>query len=319
MVSQKVKFKIPMKNHIQKNKSYTVSTNLVYEHNNTRNTVNRLITALAALFAFISLVPLILVIGYVIIKGASQINLDLFILEPEPPGYDLDFAGGIGNAIVGTLVITLMATFISIPVGVGGGIYLAEYSKGGILSKFVRFGVNVLAGIPSIIAGVFIYAVVVVSKIIFGSTFSGIAGALALSILILPIVIKTTDEGLKLVPDDLRKGALGVGASMFTTIINVTLPSAFKNIATGIVLGLARAAGETAPLIFTALFSYYHISSMQDILSEMSSLSVLIYNFALEPYEAQNQLAWAASFVLVLLVLMLNIFARIIAKATSDS
>ena len=133
----------------------------------------------------------------------------------------------------------------------------------------------------------------------------------------LPTIIKTTDEALKLVSDDLRKAAIGIGASKFTMITNITLPAAFSSIVTGILLALARAAGETAPLIFTALFSYYHISSFNDIFYEMSSLSVLIYNFALEPYNAQNQLAWAASFILIFIVLLLNIFSRLFSKGKS--
>jgi len=291
---------------------------LIYKPNLKRNYIERFFTIVSALFATIAILPLILVLSYVLIKGGSYINLEILTLEPQPPGDDLASAGGIGNAIVGTFIITSIASIISIPIGVGGGIYLAEYSKGGTFSRFIRFGTNVLSAVPSIIAGVFIYALIVVTKIIFGSMFSGIAGGMALSILMLPTVIKTTDEGLKLVPSELRKASLGIGASMFTTVTRVTLPNAFRPIATGVVLGLARAAGETAPLIFTALFSYYHITGFSDIFYEMSSLSVLIYNFALEPYNAQNELAWAASFVLVILLLAMNILSRLLTKVTSN-
>tara|TARA_Y100001968_G_scaffold321506_1_gene356036 strand:+ start:35199 stop:36092 length:894 start_codon:yes stop_codon:yes gene_type:complete len=283
---------------------------LNYKNLSKRNISEKIYNLISMFFAIIAILPLIFVISYVIIKGGSTINWNILIQVPNPPGDDLNSAGGIGNAIIGTLIISSIASIISIPVGVGGGIYLAEYSKGGNFAKFIRFGTNVLAGIPSIIAGLFIYAIIVVTKILWGSMFSGIAGGMALSILMLPSVIKTTDEGLKLVPDDLRKGALSVGASMFTTIIRITLPNAIRPIATGIVLGLARAAGETAPLIFTALFSYYHITGIGDLLYEMSSLSVLIYNFALEPYAAQNDLAWAASFVLVILLLSVNLISK---------
>tara|TARA_Y100001968_G_scaffold332452_1_gene390669 strand:- start:12090 stop:12980 length:891 start_codon:yes stop_codon:yes gene_type:complete len=284
-----------------------------------RNLSESFFTILSGVFALIAILPLIFVIAYVIVKGGSQINWDVLTLEPQPPGDDLQNAGGIGNAIVGTFIISTIASLISIPIGIGGGVYLAEYSKGGSFSKFIRFGTNVLAGVPSIIAGVFVYAVIVVTKVIMGSMFSGIAGGIALSILMLPTVIKTTDEGLKLVSDDLRKASLGVGASMFTTIIKITLPAALKSIATGVVLGLARAAGETAPLIFTALFSYYHINGINDIFYEMSSLSVLIYNFALEPYKAQNELAWAASFILVILLLAMNILSKYISNLASKN
>jgi len=231
----------------------------------------------------------------------------------------LDAADKLNPALIGTLIITTIASIIAIPVGVGGGIYLAEYSKGGPFSRFIRFGVNILAGVPSIIAGVFIYALVVSTKILFGSMYSGLAGGMALSILMLPTVIKTTDEGLKLVPNELRYASLGVGASMYTTILKVTLPSAIRSIATGVVLGIARAAGETAPLIFTALFSYYYITGFGDLFYEMGSLAVLIYNFALEPYDAQNKLAWAASFILVLSILSVNIFSRILAAFTEKT
>ncbi len=284
--------------------------NLRYEPTLKRNIWNNILTVLSGIFSIISILPLILVISYVLIKGGSYINLETLILEPEPPGDDLLSAGGIGPAITGTFIMTLIASIISIPVGVGGGIYLAEYSKSNRFANFIRFGSNVLAGVPSIIAGVFIYAIIVSTKILFGSMFSGIAGGMSLSILMLPTIIKTTDEALKLVPNNMRIAALGIGASKFTMITNVTLPAAFRSISTGILLALARAAGETAPLIFTALFSRYYVSSFDDIFYEMGSLSVLIYNFALEPYEAQNQLAWAASFVLVVILLGLNILSR---------
>jgi phosphate transport system permease protein len=290
--------------------NYSSKKSLTFNPSLTRNIGNKALTITSAFFAFISVLPLILVISYVLIKGGSYINLDTLILEPEPPGDDLLSAGGIGPAITGTFIMTIIASIISIPVGVGAGVYLAEYSKSGRFANFVRFGSNVLAGVPSIIAGVFIYAIIVSTKILFGSMFSGIAGGISLSILMLPTIIKTTDEALKLVPDNLRKAALGIGASKVIMISHITLPSAFNSISTGILLAIARAAGETAPLIFTALFSRYYITSIDDLFYEMGSLSVLIYNFALEPYEAQNQLAWAASFILVVVLLSLNILSR---------
>jgi len=302
--SKKVKLKIPMK------VEYKLKNNLTYNPSLKRNIWEKILTITSGLFACLAVLPLLLVISYVLIKGGSYINFETLILEPEPPGDDLISAGGIGPAITGTFIMTLIASIISIPVGVGGGIYLAEYSKSGRFAKFIRFGSNVLAGVPSIIAGVFVYAIIVSTKILFGSMFSGIAGGISLSILMLPTIIKTTDESLKLVSNDLRRAAYGVGASKFTMISNITLPAAFRSISTGILLALARAAGETAPLIFTALFSRYYITSFDDLFYEMGSLSVLIYNFALEPYEAQNQLAWSASFILIMLLLSLNILSR---------
>jgi len=299
MGCQKIKPKILMSN-----------SKLLYNSSSRRNIWNKVFTITSAVFATISVLPLLLVISYVLIKGGSYINIETLILEPEPPGDDLISAGGIGPAITGTFIMTLIASLISIPIGVGGGIFLAEYSKSDRFADFIRFGSNVLAGVPSIIAGVFIYSIIVSTKILFGSMFSGIAGGISLSILMLPTIIKTTDEALKLVPNDMRRAAFGVGASKFTMITNITLPAAFRSISTGILLALARAAGETAPLIFTALFSRYYITSFDDLFYEMGSLSVLIYNFALEPYEAQNQLAWAASFILVIVLLSLNILSR---------
>ena len=159
--------------------NYTSQKSLTYNPSLTRNIGNKALTIVSALFAIISVLPLILVISYVLIKGGSYINLDTLILEPEPPGDDLLSAGGIGPAITGTFIMSVIASIISIPVGVGGGIYLAEYSKSGKFAKFIRFGSNVLAGVPSIIAGVFIYAIIVSTKILFGSMFRGIAGGIS--------------------------------------------------------------------------------------------------------------------------------------------
>ena len=280
---------------------------LAYKHGLKRNLISRLLTLIAGLFSGIAVLPLIAVLIYVLIKGGQKISFTLFTELPPPPGLE---GGGIGNAIIGSFVVTIIAALIAIPVGVGGGIYLAEYSRGGRFAQFIRFGTNVLSGVPSIIAGVFIYGTIVTSRLLFGNAYSAAAGGMALSILMLPTVIKTTDEGLKLVSDDLRRGALGIGASKFVTVVRITLPTAFTPIATGVVLSIARAAGETAPLIFTALFSPFWSGGIDGIFNPIATLSVLIYNFAIMPYEAQNELAWAASFVLVLFILVMNLFAR---------
>ena len=284
---------------------------LSYKSGLGRNISSRVLTVIAGIFSAIAVLPLLLVLGYVLLKGASKISLTLLTELPPPPGLE---GGGIGNAILGTLVVTMIAGMVAIPVGVGGGIFLAEYSSGGSFAQFIRFGTNVLSGVPSIIAGVFIYGTIVTSRIVFGNAYSALAGGLALSILMLPTVIKTTDEGLKLVPDDLRRGALGVGASRFVTIFRITLPTAFTPIATGVVLAIARAAGETAPLIFTALFSPFW---SEGIFNPIATLSVLIYNFAIMPYETQNELAWAASFILVSMILALNLLSRWLARFAS--
>ncbi|MGC6483574.1 MAG: phosphate ABC transporter permease PstA [Synechococcus sp.] len=284
---------------------------LTFKKTRPRNLVGTVFTALAGLFALIAVLPLLLVLGYVLYKGASKLSLDLFFLEQPAPGLD---GGGIGNAIQGSLIVTLIASALAIPIGIGGGVFLAEYSRGGWFAQFIRFGTNVLSGVPSIIAGVFIYSAIVSTRVLLGNAYSAVAGGIALAVLMLPTVIKTTDEGLKLVPDDHRRAALGVGASRFVTIVRITLPSASRSIATGIVLAIARAAGETAPLIFTALYSPWWADG---IFNPIGTLSVLIYKFATQPYEVQNELAWAASFVLVVFILILNLTARWINQLTS--
>ena len=289
------------------------ASELSYKPFQPRNIRSRALSFLAALFAAIAVLPLILVLGYVLVQGGSKISLALLTQLPPPPGLE---DGGIANAIVGTLVVTAIAALIAVPVGVGGGVFLAEYSRSGWFAQFIRFGTNVLAGVPSIIAGVFIYGTIVTSRILFGNAYSAVAGGMALAVLMLPKVIKTTDEGLKLVPDDLRRGALGVGASRFVTVVRITLPAALTPIATGVVLGIARAAGETAPLIFTALFSPFwsDLLTTDGIFAPIATLSVMIYNFAIMPYEFHNELAWAASFVLVVMILALNLFSRWLAR-----
>ncbi|MEC8608252.1 MAG: phosphate ABC transporter permease PstA [Prochlorococcaceae cyanobacterium] len=285
--------------------SFKAKGDLLFKPGLLRNQGNRLMTGIAAAFSVIAIIPLIAVILFVLIKGFAFLRPAMFFELPPVPGQEM--GGGIGNAFLGTFIVTGLSCLFAIPVGVGGGIYLAEYGGENKFSEFIRFGTNVLAGVPSIIAGVFIYGLIVSSRILFGSTFSAVAGGLALSVLMLPTIIKTTDEGLKLVPQELRWGALGVGASKFVTTIKVVVPSAIAPIATGIVLGIARSAGETAPLIFTAFFSPYWPDGL---LEPMATMSVMIFNYAIMPYEAQVQLAWAASFVLVIMILAMNLLAR---------
>jgi phosphate transport system permease protein len=269
-----------------------------------RNRLDQSLTALAGVFSTIAVLPLILVLLYVLIQGGRLISINLFTQLPPAPGLE---GGGIGNALIGTVTVTFIASLIAIPVGVGGGVFLAEYSKGGWFAQFIRVGNDILAGVPSIIAGVFVYGAIVATRVFFGQSYSAAAGGIALAVLMLPTVIKTTDEGLKLVPRELTWGAIGVGASKFVTITRITLPSAFTPIATGVVLAIARAAGETAPLIFTALFSPFW---PEGIFNPIATMSVLIFNFAIMPFEAQNELAWAASFILVVMILAANLFAR---------
>jgi phosphate transport system permease protein len=289
---------------------FTERLSLHYDPSLKRNRFNQIATAIAGIFAVIAVIPLFLVLIYVLIQGGRLLSLRLLTELPPAPGLE---GGGIGNAILGTIVVTLIAAMIAIPVGVGGGVYLSEYAQNGWFSRFVRFGNDVLAGVPSIICGVFIYSLIVATRVFFDQSFSAMAGGIALSVLMLPTVIKTTYEGLLLVPQELRWGAYGVGASRFVTITRITLPAAFTPIATGVVLGIARAAGETAPLIFTALFSPFW---PEGVFNPIATMSVLIFNFAIMPYEAQNELAWAASFVLVIMILGANLLARWISRVS---
>ncbi|MES1021920.1 phosphate ABC transporter permease PstA [Gloeocapsa sp. BRSZ] len=268
-----------------------------------RTAIDLALTVLAFVLLGIALLPLGLVLAFVIIRGGSRLNLDLFTGQIPAAGLE---EGGIAPAIVGTLMVVGIAAAISIPFGVLAGIYLSEFSKGKI-ARWIRFFTNVLSGVPSIIMGLFAYGVVVLTT----DTFSAFAGGFALAILMLPIVVRTTDESLQLVPKQVRWASTGVGASNFQTVLKIVLPAALGAILTGVTLAIARAAGETAPLIFTALFSQFWPTG---IWQPIPTLSVLVYNFAAVPYENQQELAWAASLILVLLILLTSIIARIAAR-----
>lgn len=256
-------------------------------------------TLLAGACLIIALIPLFLVLFYVLTQGANRLNLDLFTKLPPPPGLK---GGGVGNAIIGTLMTVGIGTLISLPFGVLAAVYLSEFSKG-TTARWIRFATNVLAGVPSIIAGIFAYGIIVVTM----GGFSAVAGGVALAVLMLPTIIRTTDEALQIVPQDIRWASAGVGASNYQTVLRIVLPAAVPAIITGVTLAIARAAGETAPLIFTALNSPFW---PRGIWKPTPSLSVLIYNFASVPFEAQKELAWAASFLLVVLILLTSILAR---------
>lgn len=269
-----------------------------------RTLFNTVMTVLAFICGILALIPLLAVLYYVIIRGFSSLNLNIFTELPPAP-----FAknGGFGNAILGTLLMVSIAAIISIPFGVLAAIYLTEFSSPKF-ARWIRFATNVLSGVPSIIAGVFAYGIVVLTlvKLNLGS-YSALGGGFALAILMLPIIVRTTDEALQLVPQDLRQASVGLGATNFQTVLQVVLPTALPAIMTGCTLSIARAAGETAPLIFTALFSSFWPDS---ILKPTASLAVLVYNFATSPYQSWQSLAWAASLILVLMVLITSIIAR---------
>jgi len=257
----------------------------------------------------LALLPLLAVLIYVLAQGLTRINLDSFTKLPPPPMVP---GGGFGNAILGTAIMVAIGMLISVPFGVLAAVYLSEFSSGKI-AEWTRFATNVLSGVPSIIVGVFAYAVIVLDPLglISYKGYSAWAGGFALSILMLPIIVRTTDEALKLVPQELRQASIGLGATSFQTVFGVVLPAAIPAILTGVTLAVARAAGETAPLLFTALFTQFWPNWGNGLFEPTASLSVLVFNFAIVPFKNQQELAWAASLILVLLVLLTSIISRI--------
>ncbi|MEH2284753.1 MAG: phosphate ABC transporter permease PstA [Nostoc sp.] len=269
-----------------------------------RTLFNTVMTVVAFTCGVLALLPLLAVLSYVIIKGFSSLNLAVFV---ELPPKALQKGGGFGNAILGTLLMVGIAALISIPFGVLGAIYITEFSSARV-ARWVRFAANVLSGVPSIIAGVFAYGIVVLTlvKLNLGS-YSALGGGFALAILMLPIILRTTDEALQLVSQDLRQASVGLGATNFQTVSQVVLPAALPAIVTGATLAIARASGETAPLLFTALFSNFWPDSL---FQPTASLAVLVYKYAISPFKNWQSLAWAASLILVLMVLITSIIAR---------
>lgn len=264
-----------------------------------RNIVGIFLTVLAFTLLVMGLMPLFLVLIYVMIQGANRLNWALFT---ELPPAALQSGGGIANALVGTIILVGMGALISVPIGILAAIYLSEFSSSRI-ARWIRFACNVLSGVPSIIIGIFAYGVIVLNT----NSFSAYAGGFALAVLMLPIIVRATDEALQLVPQEIRWASVAVGASSFHTILQIVLPAALPAILTGVTLAVARAAGETAPLIFTALFTQFWPTQL---LQPIPSLAVLIYNYATVPYQNQQELAWAASLILVLLILLSSIVSR---------
>lgn len=262
-----------------------------------------IMTAIAGFFTILAIIPLLIILGYLLGKGISSLRLQVFTELPPPPLVD---GGGFGNAILGTVIMVGIGAALSVPIGVMAAIYLSEFSRGK-LADAIRFATNVLSGVPSIIIGVFAYTVVVLTT----RTYSAWAGGFALAILMLPIIVRTTDEALKLVPQEVRQASIGIGANDYQTVLQVVLPAAIPAIITGVTLAVARAAGETAPLLFTALFTQFWPNWDELLVEPTASLAVLVYNFAIVPFQNQQDLAWAAAFILILLVLLTSIISRI--------
>ena len=259
-------------------------------------------TTLTATCAVFATVILVLIIGYIAFQGVSSLSFEFLVETPKPVGE----GGGIGNAIAGSAMMTLLAALIGLPIGIAAGVYLAEFGRNWF-GNTVRFIADTLIGIPSIITGIFVYTVVVLPM----GRQSGLAGGIALAIIMLPIVARTTEEMIRLVPNSMREGALALGAPQWRVSWDIVLPAAASGIATGAMLAIARVTGETAPLLFTALNSrFYNFYYDQP----MSSLTVQIFNYATGPYEVEHAMAWAATLILVGLILLINILVRFLTR-----
>lgn len=269
-----------------------------------RTAMNFALNLIVASMTIFALVPLFSVLWMLLWRGGQKLSLALFTQLPPAP---LEAGGGFGNAIAGTLVMVGLAVLMSVPVGLLSAIYLAQ-TRGGRVAQVVRFSAKVLTGFPSILAGVFAYGAIVLVT----GGYSSIAGAVALSILMLPTIILTSEEAIRMVPTRMKEAAFGMGATNTQAVLMVLLPTALPGILTGVMLAVARAAGETAPLMFTALFSNYWLWShgRAELMKPTASLAVLIYNFAGMPFQNQVELAWAAALVLVLLVLAANLIGQ---------
>ena len=264
-----------------------------------RKILSSLFVAACALSVALALVPLVFIMFFVVSEGIQSLNLDFFIHDPRPVG---EVGGGMRNAIVGTLMLTGLAAAMAVPIGVVSGIYLSEY-RGTRFASTVRFAADTLNGVPSIVIGVFAYGVVVLPF----KHFSVLAGGLALGVMMIPIIARTTEELLLLVPDALREGALALGATRAKAVLTVLVPAALPGIITGVVLALARVAGETAPLLFTSFGNPFLSTSLTQ---PVSSITVQVFTYAISPYEDQHRQAWAGALVLVTIVFCCSLLAR---------
>jgi phosphate transport system permease protein len=277
-----------------------------------RTLIDFLLNILVGGMTVASLVPLFSVVLMLFWRGGQRLSLAVFSQLPPAP---LEAGGGFGNAIVGTLIIVALAVIASVPFGLLTAIYLAEGASTR-LNEIVRFCVKVLTGFPSVLAGVFAYGAIVLMT----GSFSAVAGAVALSILMLPTIVLTAEDAIRMVPGRMKDAAIGMGATRTQVVWMVLLPTALPGILTGVMLAVARAAGETAPLLFTALFSNYWLWSRGhvNLMQPTASLAVLIYNFSSMPFQNQVELAWAAALVLVLMVLGANLIGQSLSSRQID-
>jgi phosphate transport system permease protein len=269
-----------------------------------RSAANHLVTGVAVVSTVVVLVPLVAILGYLIYKGAGSLNLAFFTHVPVPVG---ETGGGMANAIVGSGVILGLASLLGIPFGIGAGVYLAEYARGTWLGAGVRFTADVLNGVPSIVMGIAAYALIVEKQ----HHFSALAGGVALAIMMIPTVARTTEEMLAIVPNPVREAALGLGIPKWRTVLSVSLRTASPGIITGCMLAFARVAGETAPLLFTAFGNQFWSF---DLNQPIAALPLQIYVYALSPYDEWHRLAWAGALVLIVLIMVSVTLVRIFAN-----
>ncbi|HEY8226400.1 MAG TPA: phosphate ABC transporter permease PstA [Pyrinomonadaceae bacterium] len=267
-----------------------------------RKSVSAVMTTATGVCTLVAVGILVVILSYIVWQGIGSLNFRFLMDTPKPVGE----GGGIGNAILGSLVLLAVSSAFGLPLGIAVGIYLSEVGRGR-LAGAVRFIVDTLTGIPSIVTGVFVYAIVVLPM----KHFSAFAGGVALALIMVPIVARTTEEMLKLVPHSLREGALALGAPQWRVVLGVVVPAAASGIATGAMLAIARVSGETAPLLFTAFGSRFF---NYDLNQPIASLTVQIYNYAISPYDEWHAQAWAATLVLMTLILGINIIVRFLTR-----
>jgi phosphate transport system permease protein len=268
-------------------------------HTLRRKTVNVVMLTLTGLCTLFATGVLVFILGYLFVHGASSLSWDFFTKLPTPVG---EAGGGMANAIVGSAKLLLLASLVGVPIGFLGGVYLAEFG-GTTFSFVVRYVTDLLNGVPSIVIGIFAYTIIVLPQ----KHFSTLAGGLGLGVMMIPIAVRSTEEFLRAVPNSLREGAMALGASKARAILTVVIPAAKNGSMTGVMLNLARVAGETAPLLFTSFGNRYWSPGWEQ---PTSALPVMIFTYAIAPYEDWHKQAWSAGFVLLTLVLTVNIIAR---------
>lgn len=269
-----------------------------------RRALSAVMLGLTGLAALLTVIPLVLILVYLVRAGAGALDADFFLRTPAPVG---ETGGGLANAMVGTFLLVVLAAIIGLPIAIGAGIFLAEAGRSR-LGNFVRFISDVMNGIPSIVTGIFVWATVVVAM----GTFSALAGAIALAVMLIPMVSRTTEEMIRLVPREVRDGSLALGANRWRTTFGVILPAARSGIVTGVLVAVARIAGETAPLLFTAFGSpFWSLRLDQPI----AALPLQIFQYAISPYDDWHRQAWAAAIVLIGLVLATSLLARFLIRS----